>query len=350
MLGRGIYRGYYVNGLLTGKGELFYGKRPKPRKKKAHASVLDQPQSSNNAPNDGADANKKADKKPPAKGKQVGDSHSTNAGTNSSNPSERHRSANAEDELDHTDSDVITAYKAIQNKYKKCYMGFMLADNIMNGGYTMDTIAQIPTVIGRMDKQATLPIAAMMRNILNTTKRIKRKLEKLTDMDNFVRQNMVKRKKSIFRQQRHYTKKTMYVDDMVGLRKEEFDGRVRVREDRLMRTNMEKLMPTHHAVPRLKLNITDQPVTHLRDMIKLLKPDPEAGYRSNAKDLDHPRKKESRGKDKMNRTLAKVVVSDFEEAIERQRLIEYDALWEKAEIAFVNLKRAAVDDGDDTTL
>lgn len=322
--GRGVYRGYFVNGLMTGKGELFFGKRPTMKKKKKE----------NVAATSAATATSSSSVNSPVKSK-----------SEIKEPNQ--------DELQHTDNEVITAYKRIQSQYKRCCMGYMLADNILNGGAVMDTDKQIPSVIGRQDKEATLPISIMMRNIMQTTKRIKRKLEKMTDMDSFVRATMIKKKKSIFRQQRHYAKKTMYEDDMmVHLRKEDFDGRQRVREDRLTRTNMDKLMPTHHAVPRIKMAITDEPATHLLDIFKQIKLDPDAGYKGRQQpervEVMNERKERGRSNNnnhnhntKMDRTLPKIVLSDFEEVIERQRLIEYDAIWEKAEMAFVNNKRAA---------
>ena len=39
--------------------------------------------------------------------------------------------------------------------------------------------------------------------------------------------------------------------------------------------------------------------------------------------------------------IPKLAISDFEEAAEKQRLIKYDFLWDKAESAFMEKKREA---------
>jgi hypothetical protein len=71
----------------------------------------------------------------------------------------------------------------------------------------------MPRTCSRLNTAALAPIALMNRKIAKTVKRLQRKIVKFTELEMYVRDDIVRKKIHIFKQQRHLTKKTMYNED-----------------------------------------------------------------------------------------------------------------------------------------
>lgn len=144
-------------------------------------------------------------------------------------------------------------------------------------------------------------------------------------MEIFIRSEMAKKKRIIFSQQKHFTKKTIYNEDTTGFisKTGELKGRGEVRKDRLLKADFGKIIPNNARIPRLGLLVSDEPITHLTKQLELIRPDPENGDVRQVKPL-----------------RMRVAMSDMEEAQERQRFLKYDQVWKRAEEAFVKRKKS----------
>jgi hypothetical protein len=71
----------------------------------------------------------------------------------------------------------------------------------------------VPRTCSRLNTSDLAPITLMNRKIAKTVKRLQRKIVKFTELELYVRDDIVRKKIRIFRQQRHLTKKTMYNED-----------------------------------------------------------------------------------------------------------------------------------------
>jgi len=128
----------------------------------------------------------------------------------------------------------------------------------------------------------------------------------------------------MFRQQRHYTKKSMYqTDTWGGFPKQELKNRAVVRDRRLTKQTEEILRPKNAVVPHLKM-VDVHPMNHLSDIYGKIRPDASDGRTDGVKTI-----------------FIKAAVSDFEEVVERQRYLKYDAIWKRAESHFIEKKRQA---------
>ncbi len=142
-------------------------------------------------------------------------------------------------------------------------------------------------------------------------------------MELFIRNEMRVKKTRIFNQQKHYTKRSMYNDEVNGIGKDEVSSREVVRNERLGRIDIQKITPYNALIPRLKTmatNINEE--TYLRKTFNLIKPDPDLG------DIK-----------RVKRLVPRIAVSDMEEVKERQRYLKYDLIWARAESAFIKKKR-----------
>jgi hypothetical protein len=270
----GRYRGYFVNGTRNGKAELEYGLRPKKKKKKV----------------------------------KEGDEEKGSEGENK----DKGEGEKEKGEIE-----------ALDSEFMKIFQGYFMADEITNGGTTMSLDTQRPSVISRRDARRLLPITHVLTQNTKNMKRIQREVEKLNDMEQFIRKEIVQKKMKIFRQQRHFTKKSMYATDTWGsFPKSELTSRNVIRERRLKNQDEHVLRPKHALVPNLQ-NIPIHPMKHLTEIYEHVVPDPSLGNPNLVK-LD----------------FLKAAVSDYEEIVERQRYLKYDLIWKRAESHFSNKKRA----------
>ena len=148
--------------------------------------------------------------------------------------------------------------------------------------------------------------------MLERTKLIKRKLEKYTDMEHSIRREMNNKKIRIFKQQKHYTKKAIYMDIVApkGIAKNVLKARANVRENRLDKLDVEALQPKTALVPRLQMVSwkADNEIFKQFEKVDIHK---QKGQRKPVRSI-----------------LAKVAASDFDEVKERQRFLKYDNMWE----------------------
>jgi hypothetical protein len=139
----------------------------------------------------------------------------------------------------------------------------------------------------------------------------------------FIRKEVVRKKSKMFRQQRHYTKKSMYATDTWGgFPKADFDSRAIVRERRIVKQTEAVLRPKLTLVPHLQ-SIDSHPVKHLTAVYDRIRPDASDGRTDGVKTM-----------------FIKAAVSDMEEVVERQRYLKYDDIWKRAEGHFIDKKRA----------
>jgi len=252
----GRYRGYFVNGARNGKGELEFGLRPRIKKKKRKKTAT------------------------------TSEGGSADALIDSGGPSE---ASNVE-----------------LSEFLNLYQGYFLSNSITNGGIVLPADSQVPSVISRRDRRRLAPIKYVLDRDAKNVKALLRKVEKFNDMELFVRKEVVFKKLKVFRQQKHFTKKSMYVTDTWGsFAKSELEGRAIVRQQRLDRVDETVLRPKNAMVPHLQ-NIPIAPATHLERVFKYIRPDAEHGPT-----------------DQVKTQFIKAAVSDFEEVIERQRYLKY---------------------------
>ena len=280
----GRYRGYFVNGTRNGKGELEYGLRPKKKKKKKTSKTK----------TDG----------------------------------EKERGEEGKDEPAGRSGDAAVAEKGereqLDSEFMRIFQGYFMSDQVTNGGTTMSLDTQRPTVISRRDTRRLLPITNVLTQNDKNMKRIQRSVEKFNDMEQYMRSEIVKKKMRIFRQQRHFTKKSMYATDTWGgFPKSELETRGKMRERRLAKQEGDVLRPKNALVPNLQ-NIPIHPMKHLTEVYEHVEADPMLGDTT-----------------KVKHDFLKAAVSDYEEIVERQRYLKYDLIWKRAEAMFVQKKRAA---------
>ena len=268
----GRYRGYFVNGTRTGKGELEYMLRPKEKKKKKKSAAVEQ------------------------------------------------EGENKVDEEKNATAGPVT----LKSEFLRIFQGYFLSDNIANGGTVMNLDSQTPSVISRRDKRMLQPIKYVFDANARNVKRLNRQVEKFNDMELYIRGEVTRKKSKIFRQQRHYTKKSMYATDLYGgFPKVELENRQVVRDRRLEKMESTVLQPKLTRVPHLQ-NIEVHKVQHLSEVYRGIRPDASDGRTDGVKTM-----------------FVKAAVSDFEEVVERQRYLKYDEIWRRAESHFSQKKRAA---------
>lgn len=275
---KGDYRGYFITGQKHGKGELDFCKRKREKEKDLSEMT---------------EAEKKG--------------------------AIRRATRKTEEQADQA------AYN-----YQYRYQGFFFADFIANGGIVMDTVVQTPYVVARRDKTRTEKLLAYKNGLDAAYKKKNRANEKHADLERYIRLEMLTKKSRIFKQQRHYLKKTMYFEDRYGLDPQIYDARKRVRENRLRKLDDQYLKSERAFIPRLQLKSEkDIPDNHLERAFNRIEVFDD--YSSNA----------TYNAGEVDTMLAKILVSDFEENKERQNMMKYDRMWERAEKAYVDKKKKA---------
>ena len=180
------YVGYFINGIRTGKGELEYSKRKKIRKKKP---VVEEVVEEESVEEDGET-------------------------TKTVKPQK------TKEEIEEEKFDKL------RSEFKSRYQGYFIANNIASGGVIMDTVEELPLCIAKRDKRAMYPITSFFQKIEKSQKEIRWKIEKMADMEHQIRQEVHHKKTKVFRQQKHFTKKAIYDDEVKPYRQ----ARVTVRE------------------------------------------------------------------------------------------------------------------------
>lgn len=135
------------------------------------------------------------------------------------------------------------------------------------------------------------------------------------------RREIVRKKTRIFNQQKHFTKKSIYQNELYGPVDEQIlRSKAIVREERLKRVQkMKKSFSSDAFIPRLRKKPDKFPNDHLQGVFTHIKPE------------DGSQDQERVG---LNIPIAKILVSDFEEIGERGRFLKYNAILERAEAAF----------------
>jgi hypothetical protein len=155
-------------------------------------------------------------------------------------------------------------------------------------------------------------------------KAIRRRTEKYNDMELHIRKEICKKKMKMYAQQKHFTKRAMYEEELSAITEKDFKARQVTRESRLSRVPIQnEEIVTKHLVPRIKASmVNSEPVKYLTNALKKIKPDKENGKVKKPKNI-----------------LLRLAVSDFEEVKERQRFLKYDLIWQRAEELFSQKKR-----------
>jgi hypothetical protein len=298
MRGKGEYKGYFINGFKHGKGELNFLKR----KKKKHISKGEGDE----------------------KGKEErGKGQESNPPSGSSNTTVSYNSI--EEQADRTASTF---------QYK--YQGFFMSDFIANGGILMDTVLQIPLTLSRKDSSRTEDLLNYKSLIERYQKKMTRQYEKFADLEEHIRLEILTKKSRIFRQQRHYLKKTMYyedrygkIDPLIAIKRRE----IREMNLKAVMTNKEYFESSRALIPRLQLkNEKKLRTNHLEQVYNRIEPEGGgAGAGAGAGGGYYP--------GDVDRELIKVAVNDLEEMKERQNMMKYDRIWERAEKAFITKKK-----------
>jgi hypothetical protein len=316
---KGSYTGYYVNGTKTGKGEIDYGKRKKKTIKKMK-------------PGEHYEANKKKAEEDAAKAMEEKEKKKNNINDNNDRNArlaEKKKKEHEEyfkKEAEAEEAKKKRGGKSIEQEFKNRYQGYFLASAITSGGITMDTEVNIPKVVARRDMRSTYGITQLLKKMSERTKLIKRKIEKYTDMEHSIRREMNIKKIRIFKQQKHYTKKAIYLDEIAekGISTRVLKARQQVRDNRLEKLDVEALQPKNAVVPRLQF-INWKPENSLKAQFDKVDTKVQKGQRK-----------------PIRQVLAKVAVSDMDEVRERQRFLKYDNMWERAERAFIDKKKSAI--------
>jgi len=115
----------------------------------------------------------------------------------------------------------------------------------------------------------------------------------------------------------------------------ELESKLILRKERLKSLNPDTHQFKKALVPRLQV-INNSTADHMSKAFDRIRPD--VGDSSNNNNRERLRKEE-RVKDRKVR----VAMSDFEEALERQRFLKYDLIWQRAEDAFVQKKKSAIE-------
>lgn len=206
------------------------------------------------------------------------------------------------------------------SEYDSIFQGFFVGNGISNCGSVMNTMLQVPTLISRLDKRLTYPITNLLRNELRRQKDLDVKLEQYSDMECHIRDELQKKKIRIYNQQKHYTKKTMYMNENPEYKvtENQIESKLFLRKERLKMIN-----PINHPykkamIPRLKIP---------KDTINNTFNNAFENIKTNVD--DHIDKDQQ-----VNEKLVKMIISDFDEIQERQRFLKYDLIWQRAENAY----------------
>lgn len=220
--------------------------------------------------------------------------------------------------------------------FKKRYQGYFAADNISNGGIMFDTLVQTPYCVAKRDKSRTSVIESFVTKHAQRLMRLQRKNEKFEDLQKHIRLEMSIKKYRIFKQQRHQLKKTMYHEDDYGLDEYMLGARDRARANRFNKIDPEVTKSTRALIPRLQLKDEKSlPTTHLQEAFNRIEHSLQESQTYTH--VDH----HTKDRHEVDNLLVRIAVNDMEEAVERQNMLKYDRIWERAEHSYTEVKKKA---------
>lgn len=218
-------------------------------------------------------------------------------------------------------TEPIDKRPALIPDFKYRYQGFLIGNNVTSGGIVMDTLREVPKGISKRDKVGLYPLVSFLSKVEKATKEYKKKVEKFTDMEHHVRKDVDYKKTKVFRQQKHFTKKAIYEDESKPYRA----GRLSVR-DNVRNARLEKAFPyqvnSKKGIVPTWTSVDIKKAKHLKEEFSKIVVQKQKGEKKKIKTI-----------------IPRLVISDFEEATEKQRLIKYDLLWTRAEQVFMDKKK-----------
>ena len=316
---KGSYTGFYVNSTRTGKCEMDFGRRKTKSKKSLEKEAK--------AKEEKEAAEKKEKEEKEAAEEEIRRRSGSTKHEKRRIPGLRDPNKKSGWELEREEeAEKKKQGRSIVQEFKERYQGYFLSNNIASGGIIMDTVGLLPKVVAKRDKRVTYNAYLLLKAMHDRAKTIKRKIEKYTDMEHSIRREMVTKKTRIFKQQKHYTKKAIYMDAIApkGISKNVLKARAKVRENRLDKLDVESLQPKKALVPRLQF-VNWKPEEHVYKQFDKVDIHKQKGQRKPVRQI-----------------LAKVAASDFDEVKERQRFLKYDNMWERAERAFMDRKKGSI--------
>lgn len=408
----GCYRGYFLFGQKHGKGSLEYGKKPSKREKEKEQNNAEKRKKDKEKQKLLEREREKArlraanrTQKETEQNGEPGSPQKTKDSDAKSKTVEEETEDNAEDddeELDDGEKE-ITMTKHLDNyelsPFDNIYQGYFMANSITNLGSVMNTTKQVQTLVARNNKRSIYPITKVLLRESRISKEHHRKRERLKETESFMRLEIAKKKSKIFRQQKHYTKKMMYDEEMKNkFNYRELASKFTIREERLKSWTEDRHLYQKALIPRLQA-MNKKPMTMYRDAFKRLEDiieesqleaDTPGGFvskkfrkkKEQAELLDpsvalagggvgddmsagsgssksmrfsdmlslpsNSSSKKSGRNDPtavnyINKKLLSVVLSDFEEIRERQRFLKYDLIWQRAENAYSQTKKTVND-------
>jgi hypothetical protein len=102
------------------------------------------------------------------------------------------------------------------SEFDSIFQGYIMGNSIANGGSIMNTTVLVPSIISRLNRRNNVAIEKVIQKEEKVNKATNRVVEKYADMEQHVRMEICKRKLRIYNQQKHYTKKSMYEEEIYG--------------------------------------------------------------------------------------------------------------------------------------
>jgi len=103
------------------------------------------------------------------------------------------------------------------SEFDSIFQGYFMGNTIANGGSVMDTLYRVPSTLSRLNRTHVHAIEKALEKEQKYRKETLRVCERYADMEIFIRGDICRKKTRIFNQQKHYTKKTMYAEDISGI-------------------------------------------------------------------------------------------------------------------------------------
>jgi hypothetical protein len=340
----GHYNGYFLHGQMNGKGALECGQRVKKAKKRIdplrdpnRPATREADKGTSKGNNDDDEAEDDKDKNRPKTaqqkaweklGKKVEYSEPEKGiGFDVNDPRRnkdsyfrRQRKIKVEDKRTPYEKEV-EAKLLRKSNFRRLFLGFFLRDNVRDGNAVVNTDTEVPKTFSMRQKAVMQPVKEVQEKLKTNKKKVQRKHNKFTDMEFYIRGDICDKKKRIYRTYLRNTKDALVAEDDGELSQEDLEVRRIDRKFRVDNIDMSKVFPSKALIPRLMANSNANPTEHLEDLLLQIRADPEDG------DIKRVR-----------RRMAKVAVSDMEEAQERHRFLQYDKIWEDAENAFKELQ------------
>lgn len=230
-----------------------------------------------------------------------------------------------------TQPEITDAEIRSGHEFKYRYQGYFVADRIMNGGIQLNTKMQVPYSVSKRDEKGKKSINKFEEKVLSSIKKMNRKKVKMMDLEHHMRHEIELKKMRIYKQQKHYTKKSMYDEDYEGLDHHELIQRRNARGAALERLTDQHLTSSRALIPRLALKDAE-PTIYLTQALKKIEK-----HRENPINVNDDAEVDKA-------ILQGLAISNFEEAVERQRFLKYDNIWGRAEKAFAEKRKKAAEE------